>query len=190
VAAELGGLLAALHAVPIERVAGLAPVDLEPLTLWRDGTAATWTMVANRVPPAQRRAVERWLAAPPPGAGPTRVFSHQDLGIEHVLVDPVTSTVCGVIDWTDAAVGDPAYDLGLILRDLGPGGLDAALRAYGPVDAGLGARAAFYARCSLVEDLAHAVETGRRVYAEKSLAAIPALFVPGPPPGPCSPKPT
>jgi hypothetical protein len=47
-----------------------------------------------------------------------------------------------------------AADFGLILRDLGPRGLDAALAAYGddlPLDR---VRVRFHARCALLEDLA------------------------------------
>jgi aminoglycoside phosphotransferase (APT) family kinase protein len=89
-----------------------------------------------------------------------------------VLVDPSTSAVTGVIDWTDAAVGDPAYDLGLILRDLGPAALDAALGALGRDDDGLRERAGFYARCTLVEDLAYGLEHDEPAYVRKSVAAI------------------
>lgn len=89
--------------------------------------------------------VDAFLAsAAPERAGELR-FSHNDLGIEHVLVDPETFRITGIIDWTDAAVCDPAYDYGLLLRDLGPFGLPA----------GYEERAWFYARCSLLEDLHH-----------------------------------
>ena len=57
------------------------------------------------------------------------VFSHSDLGIEHILIDPRTGTVTGIIDWSDAAMVDPAYDVGLLYRDLGPAALDAILRS-------------------------------------------------------------
>jgi aminoglycoside phosphotransferase (APT) family kinase protein len=180
IAGSLGGLLAALHAVPLDRVTGLAELDNDPPGDWLAETARTWPRVAAQVPAPQRRAVEVWLGADPPEPATQVVLSHMDLGIEHVLVDPVTWAVSGVIDWGDAAVGDPAYDLGLILRDLGADGLDAALRAVDPDAAGTGLRerAALYARCALIEDLAYAADTGRRVYAEKALAAIGRLFTP------------
>jgi aminoglycoside phosphotransferase (APT) family kinase protein len=46
-----------------------------------------------------------------PRARTQRPFCHNDLGIEHVLVDPTTLKITAIIDWTDAAVADPAYDL-------------------------------------------------------------------------------
>lgn len=88
----------------------------------------------------------------------------------------------GVIDWTDAAIVDPAYDFGLIHRDLGPAAVHRALRAY-PADAreteAIAERAIFYARCALLEDLAYGLETGRRTYLDKSLAALRWLYPTG-----------
>ncbi len=87
----------------------------------------------------------------------------------------------GVIDWSDAAVVDPACDFGLLYRDLGSAALDAAIRSYRAGDrnaAGLHERAVFYARCSVLEDLAHGLETGRDQYVDKSIAAMDWLFPP------------
>jgi aminoglycoside phosphotransferase (APT) family kinase protein len=169
VGAELGRFLAALHAVPVERVAGLVEVDDTAPAEWLDEAAAAWPVVAAHLPAS-------FLPARPPGAAPGFVFSHMDLGIEHVLVDPATGAVTGIIDWTDAAVGDPAYDLGLILRDLGPAALDAALAALGRDDAALRDRAVFHARCALVEDLAYGLANDRPGYVRKSVAAATRHF--------------
>jgi aminoglycoside phosphotransferase (APT) family kinase protein len=84
--------------------------------------------------------------------------------------------VTGVIDWSDAAVCDPAYDFGLLLRDLGPDGLEAALAAYGRPDPGLRDRTLFYARCAAIEDLSYGLESGRGEYARKSLDGMAWLF--------------
>ena len=119
-----------------------------------------------------------FLAAPPPAGGYTLVFSHNDLGVEHVLVDPAW-TVTGVIDWTDAALVDPAYDFGLLYRDLGPDAVDAAVRTYRTSVDNIGAlreRAAFYARCSVLEDLAYGLGSGQTRYVDNSIAALAWLF--------------
>lgn len=180
VGAELGRLVAALHAVPAGRLAGLVDADDTPPGEWLDEATGRWPAVAAHVPAAHRAAVAEFLATPAPEIAPAPVFCHYDLGIEHVLVDPETGSVRGIIDWADAAVGDPAYDLGLILRDLGSGAFEAALQACGlagPVaDAALRERAVFYARCGLLADLAYGLETGRRRYADKSLAGLARVF--------------
>ncbi|MGW3153287.1 phosphotransferase family protein [Streptomyces sp. NPDC001089] len=179
IAATLGAFLAVLHAVPVDRAAGLVDTDHPSPTEWLRQAAETHATVAGRIPASHRRPVESFLETAPPPAGRTVVFSHNDLGIEHVLVDPVTWAVTGVIDWSDAAVVDPAHDFGLLHRDLGPAATRAALAGYRPGADDLTAlreRAVFYARCGVFEDLAHGIETDQNTYVDKSLAAMGWLF--------------
>jgi aminoglycoside phosphotransferase (APT) family kinase protein len=179
IAATLGELLTALHAAPVEHMTALVDVDDQPLAEWRGEAAETYAAVVEAVPVVHRRPVEAFLEAPPPADRWTPVFSHNDLGIEHVLVDPVSWTVTGIIDWSDAAIMDPAVDFGLLYRDLGPIAVHAALGSY-RIEASdvvtLGDRAVFYARCSLFEDLAYGIQTGHDNYLDKSLAAMAWLF--------------
>ncbi|MCI2420625.1 phosphotransferase [Saccharopolyspora sp. K220] len=179
IAATLGEFLAALHAVPAAQMADLVDTDDLPLAEWRREAAAIYPAVVGQIPPAHRRPVEAFLDSPPPDDGFVPVFSHNDLGIEHVLVDPVGWAATGIIDWSDAAIVDPAHDFGLLYRDLGPAALHAAIGSY-RIDtddlAALSDRAVFYARCGVLEDLAYGVETGRNQYVDKSLAAMAWLF--------------
>jgi aminoglycoside phosphotransferase (APT) family kinase protein len=188
VAHALGGFLAALHALPAAAAGGLVETDLRTAAEWREEAVETCAHVAGAVPAAYRRRVAAFLDAPLPTEAfadvPLR-FTHNDLGIEHVLVDPAAGRVTGIIDWSDAAVADPAADFARLERDLGPAAVDAALRAYregggGGLDAAaterLRMRAGFYARCMILEDLAYGLETGDAAYTEKSLAALGWLF--------------
>jgi aminoglycoside phosphotransferase (APT) family kinase protein len=179
IAAALGELLTALHAVPVEQMAELVDTDDQPKTQWLREAAETYATVRETVPTVHRPAIETFLNAPPPTDGYPLAFSHNDLGIEHILVDPVAWTVTGVIDWSDAAIVDPAYDFGLLYRDLGPAAVRLALHSYRTdtheVEA-IGARAAFYARCSVLEDMAYGIETGHDKYLDKSLAALKWLY--------------
>jgi aminoglycoside phosphotransferase (APT) family kinase protein len=184
IAAALGELLAALHAVPADRMAELVGTDDQPLPGWLSDAEEMYAAVDGGVPAVYRRRVEAFLDEPPPDGGYALVFTHNDLGIEHVLVDAAAERVTGVIDWGDAALADPAYDFGLLYRDLGPAALGAALDAYAARDgevAALVERAVFYARCSVLEDLAYGLETGRVAYVDKSVASMEWLFPPGTP---------
>lgn len=168
----LGGYLAALHAVPVERMADVVAADDDPPARWLAEAAELYAPAT--IPSVHRGPVEEFLGTAPPPVHSGLVFSHNDLGTEHVLVDPREWTVTGVIDWTDAALVDPAYDFGLLYRDLGPAALDAALDAYG-TDA-LRDRAVFYGRCTVLEDLAYGLGAGKSAYVEKSLTALTWLF--------------
>jgi aminoglycoside phosphotransferase (APT) family kinase protein len=160
-------------------VADLVERDSQPLDQWRREAADHYAAVVDAISVVYRRPVETFLAAAPPDDGYTPMFSHNDLGIEHVLVDPATWAVTGVIDWSDAALTDPAYDVGLLYRDLGPAAGSAAirrLRTPAADAASLAERAVFYARCSVLKDLAYGIETGPGKYISNSLAALDWLF--------------
>jgi aminoglycoside phosphotransferase (APT) family kinase protein len=177
VAAVLGEFLAALHAAPIQQMAQFVGPDETPLPEWRDEAAGNYAAVVREIPASRRGAVEAFLGDAPPHPGGPLVFSHNDLGIEHVLIDSSTGAITGVIDWSDAALVDAAYDFGLLYRDLGPAALDTALNAYQADDrAALHQRAVFYARCSFFEDLAYGIQTGLSAYTDKSLTALEWLF--------------
>jgi aminoglycoside phosphotransferase (APT) family kinase protein len=179
VGAELGGLLTALAALPTELMTDLAGIDDTPSGEWLDECRDLLPRLAPAIPDRHLPAVEAFLDADPPSPARELVFTHGDLGIEHVLVDPDTGRVTGILDWGDAAVTDPAHDLGLILRDLGPQALDATLAAYGAPPDGVPAlrrRIEFSARCALLEDLAYGLDTRRHVYVEKSLLGMAGLF--------------
>jgi aminoglycoside phosphotransferase (APT) family kinase protein len=180
VAAQLGEFLVALQRIPLDRVANWARVDADPPEQWLTEARGSYRAAAERIPRRHRPAIEGFLAANPPAPELRQVFSHNDLGIEHVLVDPVSAAVTGVIDWTDAAIGDPAYDIGLILRDLGPAAVDVVLASW-PADQrpALRERAVFYARCSALEDLEYGLEPLRARYADKAIASLQWLFAPG-----------
>jgi aminoglycoside phosphotransferase (APT) family kinase protein len=138
----------AVHALDLP-----APVDDTPPGAWLDEARVTWPTVRSVVPARLHRPVETFLAAAPPDPV-SPCFIHGDLGAEHVFVDD--DAITGVIDWGDAARGDPALDFGRLARDLG-------------VDRGR--RARFYAVCTALEDVAF----GREPYVANAIAALDEL---------------
>lgn len=177
IAATLGEFLSAVHEIPLDHLARLVDPDHVPMGDWLHEAAAYHAMLADQVPPERRTAVLEFLATDPPAADYEPVFSHNDLGIEHVLVDRDTWRVTGVIDWTDAAIVDPAFDFGKLHRDLGPTALITALRRYSRGDtAKIVERATFYARCTVFEDLEHGIATSQHAYVEKCRASLAWLF--------------
>ncbi len=181
VAEATGALLGRLMAA----VAGLTPhlrevveFDADPPAAWLVEARVVHPRLVDEIPAAHRAAVRAFLDEPPPAAAPRGhlVLCHDDLGAEHVLVDD-DGTVTGVIDWSDAAVADPAGDLGRILRDLGPGALDAALAALAPPEPhATRTRAVFRARCGALEDMAYGRDAGRPAYVARSVTALGWLF--------------
>ncbi|MEJ7794982.1 MAG: phosphotransferase [Nocardioides sp.] len=58
------------------------------------------------------------------------MLRHGDLGPDHLLT--TGGQVTGAIDWTDAALGDPALDLAWLVHRTPAGFADALVAAYGP----------------------------------------------------------
>lgn len=106
-----------------------------------------------------------WAAAlseddvPPEPTGPHPLL-HNDLATEHVLVDPATGRITGLIDWTDAGYGDPANDFVGVFAAWGRPGLDAALGGYGGGGPGLVERVIFMARVATLHWLHDALVRG------------------------------
>ncbi|GAA4990375.1 aminoglycoside phosphotransferase (APT) family kinase protein [Nonomuraea thailandensis] len=176
-AGPLGAFLSAIHGAIPGTMRDLAPLDVYPAPTLLQDAALDYRDVERHVPEAQRPLVERFLQETPPDEPRSLRFCHNDLGAEHVLVDAGTGTITGIIDWTDAAITDPAHDFALIYRDLGPDLLDRTLTHYEfPLTSEDRARIRFYARCALIEDLAYGLSTGPRHYADAALSHLAWTF--------------
>jgi len=144
-AVSLGGFLAELLLFPGERARAL---ELAGIRAWRAGYVelrdAVLPVLRKVLTPTELGRVRRWW----------RTFLehetvwtfdpalvHGDLAAEHLLVDDEARKLLGVIDWGDAAIGDPASDFVGLLRAYGPDFTWRVVEAYGrhgaSADAGL-----------------------------------------------------
>src|SRR5690606_26461794 len=64
-----------------------------------------------------------------PYAGPLR-FIHHDLSPEHLTVDGATGRLTGILDWTDAILGDAARDVVFLATWCGWDFVRDVLRSY------------------------------------------------------------
>ena len=140
---DLLAFAAVVHGLDLD-----VPEDDTPLEAWLEEARETWPGVRQLAPGAE----------PPldtiPGPPAPRAFIHGDLGAEHVFAHE--GRITGVIDWSDAAIGDPALDHGRLMRDFGIDGDE---------------RARLYAICTAIEDLAYGVEP----YVANAAAALREL---------------
>ncbi len=101
----VGAFLRALHDVPGSDASRLGAPEWQPVD-WPRFEREVLPMIAVADPElieAATQLLERCAHAP------KAALVHGDLGPDHIRVE--VRVVCGIIDWTDACIGDPALDL-------------------------------------------------------------------------------
>jgi aminoglycoside phosphotransferase (APT) family kinase protein len=172
--AELGRFLAALHSFPVERARELGAPSHD--RGWHGRYEAFTRGLLGRVGPMlgeARPAAEEMLSAylddPANFAFEPRLI-HADLGPAHVLArgDELT----GVIDWSDARIGDPALDFAWALNGTSSVFAEAVLDAYAPDDPLLAERALFFHRLGPWYELHYGVHFDQPAFVESGLAGV------------------
>jgi aminoglycoside phosphotransferase (APT) family kinase protein len=165
----LGEFLSVLHTCECSGVRTVLR-DGEEL---RDEARAAFARLRGRValPAGVRERLEG--PVPPPSAGGLRLV-HNDLLAEHILVD--AKGLVGVIDWTDAGLGDAATDFAGFVHWGGRRFAEAVLRHYrGEVDRHFLERATWTAFCVAVFDVEYGLSTGRHEYSTEGLDVLSRL---------------
>jgi aminoglycoside phosphotransferase (APT) family kinase protein len=138
-ALPLAQFLSALHRIPVDNeTRQWAPGDeIERTNLPKRLAVLRERLqhIAPRIGEAERASVERsleHLAGTPSLSAPT-CWVHGDLYARHFLVDE-SNIPCGVIDWGDVHLGDPALDLSIACSFLPSRARPAFREAYGHND--------------------------------------------------------
>lgn len=125
----LGATIAELHRVPVD---GAEPTGIEIRAQGALRAETEAELAEGRrelgIPEAAEVGWRRWLRDDGYWADECRLV-HRDLSPNHTLVD-ATGSLLGILDWTDAAVDDPAQDFAGPYLAFGPDGLDRLLQAY------------------------------------------------------------
>ena len=111
---RLKAILAELHAVSVDTAAGHLGIA-SPESAWRESYEELWPMIETVALPALstelatevERGFDAFLGL---GFDHPHVLVHNDLGLEHVIVDESAGQPVGLIDFEDAWIGDPAID--------------------------------------------------------------------------------
>jgi aminoglycoside phosphotransferase (APT) family kinase protein len=123
---SLAGVLRELHAVPVTGLDDDWRGSYERLDIGR-----VLPVLDRDLADTLTREYDRFLSG---GWDFTPVLVHRDLAAEHILVDDAGHVV-GLIDFEDAALGDPAVDFAGLVPVLGWDRVDDLITAYGrPVD--------------------------------------------------------
>jgi aminoglycoside phosphotransferase (APT) family kinase protein len=180
-AEPLGRFLRALHAIPVDEAerAGAGPD-----TFGRTDVEKRRGLIIERLERLQDKGllddIRPWIeiaeamaSGPPPG-GPALV--HGDFYVRHVLVDD-RGLPCGVIDWGDVHVGDPAGDLAIAHGFLPPAAREAFRAAYGPIPEDTWRLARFRALFYAVVLLLYGADVGDAALVREARIELRHVFV-------------
>jgi aminoglycoside 2''-phosphotransferase len=173
---QLAGFLSALHRVPLQ-LAREAGLPLTSAQQWREDYRRLFEQVRSEVfprldAPAQAKWSARWneYLEQEENFRFSPVLVHRDLTGEHILCDPESLTVTGVIDWGDVTVGDAAIDFTGMLLDYGTTVTEQALHHYqAEVDDTLRGRAAFYAQLAPFYEVLYGLAIDNAGYVDQGL---------------------
>lgn len=168
---DLGAFLTALHSFPVQHAAALG-VPGGSADAWREVYTALGEEMCRKAAPylparAQRQAAEvfdRFLQDDRHFAF-TPVLLHGDLGPDHLLLDPASGRLSGVIDFEDMSIGDPAFDfngLTFLGTDL--------LAAYDlPIDTTCTERMHFYTWLWPFHELRYGLESNQQAHIQHAV---------------------
>ena len=174
IAAQIGAFLDCLHRFPLDVVSQTSLLVAGPV-VWRDEYLDFYRWIQANVisrvsEPLRKRMRNLWegfldteenfLFKP--------LLIHGDLGVEHVLVDPRSDRLVGVIDWGDARIGDPALDFTGLLASCSTEFVGQVLESYAvPLDGRFWERMAFYRDIIHFHKMRYGLELGdERFFAE------------------------
>lgn len=120
--ADMADFLRVLHALPVEigQACGLEVLSAAGMAhVLRETTRET---IRPLLHPADENLLGTFLdaAARAPLTSRPLALLHCDIAPGHVLYDPETGALTGIIDFGDIAIGDPARDFIYIYEDFGP----------------------------------------------------------------------
>jgi aminoglycoside phosphotransferase (APT) family kinase protein len=170
--ARVGEFLAALHAFPVDRARRLTGRD------WAAEKRATVDRFRTAVLPLLDESNRRPAAALLDAALAHRFepsLVHGDLGPEHLLHRG--DELAGVIDWSDARVGDPAIDFAWLLYGTSPPFAEQLLRSYGRSDETLRERALVFHRLGPWHEVLFGLEDERPELVASGLEGIRARLL-------------
>lgn len=162
---RLKDMLAELHQFSPERASQLLGTG-PPREAWQKHFEELWPVIEMlALPTMDEQLADRvrrefgWFLESPFDV--PRCLIHNDLGPEHILIDPTTGLPTGLIDFESAWVGDPAIDFVPLRAHLSPQDFDAVLGGRDLGD-GLAERMRFYRWMGSVHAIIHGVSEDRK----------------------------
>lgn len=178
-AGQIGNFLNKLHSLPIDKSIELGVRQVESLATWKIKFEKIKTKVFPHIPgPEQDWATsifQNFFTTVLKNPMPLTVI-HSDIMPEHIIVNPKTHTLSGIIDFGDIEIGDPAYDFAFLAK-YGTDFLEWTYETYKqPKDNALEIRRQFYLDRLALTNLEHSIEIKDQAMTEKHKTELSAYL--------------
>jgi aminoglycoside 2''-phosphotransferase len=175
---DISGLLTALQAIPVAEARSWGVVDDDPRPGYAEDLEQARFQVYPLVEPSVRDYIERLFdtyLSDNDLLGYEPALLHADLASDHIRYAPDSGRITGVIDWGDASIGDPDYELSYLFRD-GGAGFVAELVRHGPPrdEAKLERKLRFFSGHDTIDTLLVGLERGDDRLVTEALATLRA----------------
>lgn len=178
-ASQIGRFIGQVQRFPQERATQLGVTGGSP-SAWREEYARLYAQVREQIVPLLKPATQASLKNlceeyldEPQHVRFSPVLLHRDLTSDHILSDPETGMLTGIIDWEDASIGDPAFDFTGLLYDYGREFTAQALSAYpGQADGRFWPRIRFYAAIIPCHEILYGLSTGAERHVQGGIQAL------------------
>ena len=179
---QLGEFLTGLHQFPLSRAIALG-IPSGDAASWREEYRTFYEVAQQRIlplldEPARANLSRGWseFVDDPANFEFQPALVHRDLCGEHILFDPASGRIMGIIDWEDAAIGDPAFDFTGLL-DFGVEFVEGVQAAYrGPWDGGMLDRARFYRAIVPCHEVVFGLECGLKRHVVAGLKGLRRIW--------------
>jgi aminoglycoside 2''-phosphotransferase len=161
---DLAEFLAALQAVPVEEARAWGVLDDDPRPGYAEDLDLARSEIYPLVEPSVRAYVERLFEtyfADESLLDYEPALLHADLAPEHIRFSVEEERITGIIDWGDASIGDPDYELSYLWRAGGARFVEELIQHGPPRDrAKLEKKLQFFAGHDTINTLLTALERG------------------------------
>jgi aminoglycoside 2''-phosphotransferase len=180
-ARSMGSILSAVHSFSLSDAHELGLVQAE--SYLQSNAIEALAELAEIASVLKSELVDRCAAylkatvSPSAPASRASCLLHGDFSAEHILLSSDGQNIVGVIDWTDAEIGDPAFDFGYLWVWHGEPFVREVLRHYqGDIDPAFIDRACAYGVCSAVADCYYGIMAGIEHNRRIGIAALERSF--------------
>ncbi|HVE62254.1 MAG TPA: phosphotransferase [Mycobacteriales bacterium] len=175
---QIAGVLAALADVSVREARDIGVPVADVGSWWRAREAVSVRIRAEVLPllDGDTAACASALLGRPLPADFAPTLLHGDFHRGHLLADDARGLLHGVIDWSDAQVGDPALEAAQLIEDLPEPVVAELLPPYADDDDDFWIRARAYRRRFPLEEVLHGLDTGERRFVDRGVREAAALF--------------